>query len=194
MKIKDIVLGNIAIHIKSNSKLPWEISEDDIEIMQRNPDSYILIEDFKKTNEEMLRDKAIEILSKHWLERTGKEIDDTILAHLDYTIDAIIEHSQSIQSELDKAKEEIEYQKSGYQTLKDYLKSEDILTAIVVIKNENKALRQKYDTLKQKADRLSDSVQLFIASDGSLSDKNMFCDMVNYKEYLKETESGNGVS
>lgn len=41
----------------------------------------------------MSKEIAISILSKHWLKRTGKEIDETVLEHLSYTIDAMQEFS-----------------------------------------------------------------------------------------------------
>lgn len=45
MDISDIKIGNEVININSQTKISWKIAEDDIEIMLRNPENYILIKD-----------------------------------------------------------------------------------------------------------------------------------------------------
>lgn len=50
MDISDIKMGNEVININSQTNISWEIAEDDIEIMLRNPENYILI----KKNEKII--------------------------------------------------------------------------------------------------------------------------------------------
>lgn len=44
MKKSDIKAGNFAININSKTGIPWEITEDDINIMMCNPENYYLID------------------------------------------------------------------------------------------------------------------------------------------------------
>ena len=58
-------------------------------------------------------------------------------------LDAMQEYTKPLIDEIAELRKEVEYQKSGYITLKEYLKTDDILGAIAKLKSELKASKSE---------------------------------------------------
>ena len=61
-------------------------------------------------------------------------------------LDAMQEYTKPLIDEIAELRKEVEYQKSGYVTLKEYLKTDDILGAIAKLKSELKASKSEATT------------------------------------------------
>ena len=61
-------------------------------------------------------------------------------------LDAMQEYTKPLIDEIAELRKEVEYQKSGYITLKEYLKTDDILGAITKLKSELKASKSEATT------------------------------------------------
>ena len=66
-------------------------------------------------------------------------------------LDAMQEHTKLLIDEIAELKKQVEYQKSGYVTLKEYLKTDDILGAIMKLKSELKASKSEANEALQKS-------------------------------------------
>lgn len=61
------------------------------------------------------------------------------------------EHTKLLIDEIAELKKQVEYQKSGYITLKEYLKTDDILGSIMKLKSELKASKSEANEALQKS-------------------------------------------
>ena len=66
-------------------------------------------------------------------------------------LDAMQEYTKPLIDEIAELRKEVEYQKSGYVTLKEYLKTDDILGAIMKLKSELKASKSEANEALQKS-------------------------------------------
>ena len=66
-------------------------------------------------------------------------------------LDAMQEYTKPLIDEIAELRKEVEYQKSGYITLKEYLKTDDILCAIMKLKSELKASKSEANEALQKS-------------------------------------------
>ena len=66
-------------------------------------------------------------------------------------LDAMQEYTKPLIDEIAELRKEVEYQKSGYITLKEYLKTDDILGAIAKLKSELKASKSEANEALQKS-------------------------------------------
>lgn len=61
------------------------------------------------------------------------------------------QNTKPLVDEIAELRKEVEYQKSGYITLKEYLKTDDILGAIMKLKSELKASKSEANEALQKS-------------------------------------------
>ena len=73
------------------------------------------------------------------------------------------EHTKPLIDEIAELRKEVEYQKSGYVTLKEYLKTDDILGAITKLKSELKASKSEANEAVEFA-RWKDDLYVFMLS------------------------------
>ena len=73
------------------------------------------------------------------------------------------EHTKLLIDEIAELKKQVEYQKSGYVTLKEYLKTDDILGAIMKLKSELKASKSEANEAVEFA-RWKDDLYVFMLS------------------------------
>jgi len=96
----------------------------------------------------------VEVLAKHvkmepktlWGERTIWS-KDAVKAMQEYSD----QNTKPLIDEIAELRKEVEYQKSGYVTLKEYLKTDDILGAITKLKSELKASKSEANEALQKS-------------------------------------------
>lgn len=81
------------------------------------------------------------------------------------------EHTKLLIDEIAELKKQVEYQKSGYITLKEYLKTDDILGAIMKLKSELKASKSEAnEAVESQEDLLVDLLYLRNAKKVSYND------------------------
>ena len=85
---------------------------------------------------------------------TKLELSKPIICPIE-ALDAMQEYSDQntkpLVDEIAELRKEVEYQKSGYITLKEYLKTDDILGAIMKLKSELKASKSEANEALQKS-------------------------------------------
>ena len=84
---------------------------------------------------------------------TKLELSKPIICPIE-ALDAMKEYSgqntKPLVDEIAELRKEVEYQKSGYITLKEYLKTDDILGAIIKIKSDLKAAESVNEQLSRE--------------------------------------------
>lgn len=86
-------------------------------------------------------------------------------------LDAMQEYTKPLIDEIAELKKQVEYQKSGYVTLKEYLKTDDILGAIMKLKSELKASKSEAnEAVESQEDLLVDLLYLRNAKKVSYND------------------------
>ena len=66
------------------------------------------------------------------------------------SVKVFLENTKLLIDEIAELKKQVEYQKSGYVTLKEYLKTDDILGAIIKIKSDLKAAESVNEQLSRE--------------------------------------------